>query len=235
MNPKEFDFNPHQFGIGGVYLYLVGACLFILSRIKVIKLTPKISFYFFHPEEIAKFYIVGRLITALYGMGIIILSYLIAKRLSLSKKESCLVCLLILISPLLILNAHYMYVDIPGLFWIMSSIFIVTQFTERFSLKKSFVAGIFTGLACGTKIPFAISLVIPLLGCLLFSRNFKNFFKSILLFLNLNFRHNLFFFVFLNTYKHSFAYFRELDFLLQCLFLLFFLLALKCLLYFQLK
>jgi len=76
MNPKNFNFNPHQYAVGGAYLYLVAGLLFLFSKIGLVFLGSNLGFYFLHPGEIAKFYIVGRAITALYGAGIV---WLVAK------------------------------------------------------------------------------------------------------------------------------------------------------------
>jgi len=184
IEPQKFNFNPHVYSIGGVYLYFVGFLLFLLAKLNFISLTKDIIFYFFHPEEIAKFYIVGRIVTAIYGVGVILLSYSLCKKVF--KKDmtkNFLSSFLILFAPLIILNSHYMYVDIPGLFWIMACLFITSSCIEKFSFKKVLLAGIFSGLACGTKITFFVSLIIPVLGIILILKNFKNIFKSICLIL----------------------------------------------------
>ena len=79
MQPKKIDFNPGQYTVGGAYLYLVGFILFLLSRLNLIKLTTDMGFYFLNPDKIGVFYIVGRTITILYGLGIIFFSYLDSK------------------------------------------------------------------------------------------------------------------------------------------------------------
>ena len=182
MKPTKFDFNPNQYSVGGCYLYLIGFFIFFLSKLKILKVTHNLTYYFFHPEEIAKFYIIGRIVTAIYGVGIILLSYLVSEKVF--KKDNTknfLPSFLILFAPLIILNSHYMYVDIPGLFWIMACLFITSSCIEKFSFKKVLLAGIFSGLACGTKITFFVSLIIPVLGIILILKDFGNIFKSICL------------------------------------------------------
>jgi len=181
MKPEKFDFNPHAYSIGGAYLYLVGLFLFLFSKLNFVVLSKDICFYFLHPEEIGKFYIIGRAITAIYGIGIILLSYLLCKKFFKDGLKSFLICLLILFSPLIILNSHYMYVDIPGLFWITACLFITSNSIEKFSFKNVFLAGIFAGLACGTKITFVVSIVIPLLGIFIIFKNPKDIVKNFLL------------------------------------------------------
>ncbi len=181
MNPKELDFNPNQFTVGGAYLYVIGFLLFLLSKFNLIVVTSDIAFYFLHPEEIAKFYIVGRFVTALYGIGIIVLSYFIFKKVFKNNIGSFISSLLILFTPLVLLNAHYMYVDVPGLFWIMVCLFVTVKFIEKFSFKKVFLAGLFSGLACGTKLTFGASLIIPVIGIILSCKDLKRLFKGLAL------------------------------------------------------
>jgi hypothetical protein len=178
MNPANFDFNPRAYSIGGAYIYLIGGVIFFLSKIGLLEVTRNLEYYFYHPEEMAKFYIVGRIVTVLYGVGIIILTYLILSRFTDKKWQSFTGASLLLLAPLMLLNSLYMYVDIPGVFWIMAGLYMTILFIERFSLKRIFLAGIFIGLALGTKITFAISSFIPILGLLLVFRNWKDFIKG---------------------------------------------------------
>ncbi|MGC8976614.1 MAG: ArnT family glycosyltransferase [Candidatus Ratteibacteria bacterium] len=173
MKPEKFDFNPHQFAIGGVYLYFVGFVIFILSKLKILFLTKEIDFYFKNPDQLSKFYITGRLITVFYATGMIILSYSIAKKLYKNSKNALLVTFLISFSPLIILNCSYMYVDIPGLFWIMACLYYSIKNFENPSFKNFFITGFFSGLATGTKIPLFISIFIPLISSILTFKEIK--------------------------------------------------------------
>jgi len=181
MNPGKFDFNPYQFAVGGVYLYLVGVFLFLFSKTGIIKLTKDLNFYFFNPGEIGKFYIVGRTITTFYGIGVLILSFLISKKIFKKEVNSFLTAILILFSPLIILNSSYMYVDIPGLFWVMMCLYFSIKTLENPSYKNFFLTGIFSGLACGTKISLFVSIFIPFItSILIYSKNIKKIILSLI-------------------------------------------------------
>ncbi|HOK57293.1 MAG TPA: phospholipid carrier-dependent glycosyltransferase, partial [bacterium] len=150
-----------------------------LSKLKILILTKNLDFYFNNPIEFSKFYIVGRLITVFYGIGVIILSFLIAKKLYKDNKRPFLISFLISFSPLIILNSSYMYVDIPGLFWIMACIYYSLKNFENLSYKNFFIAGVFSGLAMGTKIPLFTSIFIPYLtSILIYQKDIKKIFIS---------------------------------------------------------
>ncbi len=163
MNPKRCDFNPRQFSIGGAYLYPLGALLLGLSKLNLITLTSDLGFYFLHPEEIARFYLTGRFVSAFFGIGVVILTYLLTLRIWGEKSAGLIAGLLVSFSPLLVLNTHYMYVDIPGLFWIMLTLYLGVRFLQEKRPKFApFLLGVTSGLAAGSKLPFLPVFLIPL-------------------------------------------------------------------------
>ena len=180
MDPSKFNFNPHQSTVGGAYIYLVGVFIFLLSKIKIIKLTKDLSFYFYNPDEFAKLYIAGRLITVFFGIGIIVLSYLISSKIYKKKEDAFLMSLLLTFTPLIILNSLYMYVDIPGLFWITGCLYYSLKTIEKLNFKHSLLSGIFSGLAAGTKINLFTSLFLPFFSSILNFKNIKTFIISLI-------------------------------------------------------
>ncbi len=181
MKPGKFNFNPHQFAVGGAYLYPVGGLIFALSKLGIITLVPDINYYFYHPDEMAKFYVVGRSITAIYGAGIILLVFLLLAKLTSRKWQSFAGAFLLMFTPLMLLNSLYMYVDIPGMFWIMASLYATVLFMEKFSFRRVLLAGVFAGLACGTKVTFAVSFFVPAMGMFLLWGGWKKFIKGVCL------------------------------------------------------
>ncbi len=161
IDPKELRLNSGQFAVGGAFLYLYGIVLLFLSRLGFIRLTGNILFYFLNPREIARFYIAGRMLCSVYAMGTVLLTYLLAKKIWQSKTAGFLSAALLLFSPVFILNSHYMYVDIPGTFWIMLTLYLAVKFL-RDERSIPFVMGLTSGMAAGNKITFVLSFFIPL-------------------------------------------------------------------------
>jgi hypothetical protein len=172
INPRKLNFNTHQFAIGGAYIYLLGVILLIFSKLKLIYLTKNISFYFFHPFQIAKFYIVGRILSGLYGIGIILFTYLLGTNLWNNKNAGFYAGILTALSPLVLLNSHYMYVDIPGLFWTMLALFLAVKFLKGKTNKfMPFLIGVACGIASGNKLTFVLSFLIPFFTFVLLEKN----------------------------------------------------------------
>lgn len=153
-------FSLEQFSIGFAYLYLYGFLLLLLSLTGFIHLERDITYYFLNPEEIAKFYITGRTISLIYGLGIVLLTYIITKKISKNKSAAFLSGLFLIFSPLFLMNTHYMYVDIPGIFWIMLTIYLSVKYLDGEKISPFFI-GISAGMSAANKITFLLTFFIP--------------------------------------------------------------------------
>ncbi len=161
IKPGELDFHPRQFSIGGAYLYPLGALIFLCSKTGLLNLTRDITHYFAHPEDIARIYIFGRLVTLVFGMGIVLLVYLIALDIWKEKKTAFWAGFLTIFSPLFLLNIHFMYVDVPAIFWVMLSLFFSVRYCSKYYRYAPFLMGASAGLAAGSKLTFILSFFIP--------------------------------------------------------------------------
>jgi len=164
MKPSRFDFHPHQFGVGGVYLYSVGAIIFLLSRVNLVRVSQDLDFAFTNPDDFANLYLCGRGLTVFYAVATILLFYFLARRLLKNSASATVAGLMLTFTPLMILNTHYMYVDIPALFWVTATIYFTFLFLETRLLRWLVLAGVSAGLSSGCKFSLLVTLVIPLAG-----------------------------------------------------------------------
>jgi len=151
MNPKKFDFNPHYFVYPAFYTYVVGFIMYILHILKIIKLVPDVTFYFLHPEEMAKLYLTGRIITLLSALILIFIIFKIGNKF----KNECGIfsVFLIAFSPLFFINSHYMTIDIMMTLFAFTSFFYTLKFIDTKNTKYIYIASILAGLSGGTKYP----------------------------------------------------------------------------------
>lgn len=166
INFPLFKFSIEQFSIGGAYLYLYGLLLFLLGLIGFVDITREITYYFFHPKEIAMFYIIGRVLCVFYAIGIAILTYIIAWKICKNKLAAFISSIFLIFSPLFLLNSHYMYVDILGLFWIMLTLYFALRHLNGERINPFFI-GMISGMAAGNKITFLLTFFIPFLTFLI--------------------------------------------------------------------
>jgi len=167
IKPGEMDFHPRQFSIGGAYLYPLGALIFLCSKTGFLYLTRDIAHYFAHPVDIARIYFLGRFVTLVFGMGIVLLVYLTAHIIWKEKRTAFLAGILTIFSPLFLLNIHYMYVDIPAIFWVMLCMYFSVRYCSGPYRHAPFLMGASAGLAAGSKLTFILSFFIPALAFLL--------------------------------------------------------------------
>lgn len=182
MSPEKLDFNPHFFEYPSAQIYLVAVNLKILSLFNLVTLKPDIDYYFEHPEEMAKIYFSGRILTII--MSIVGLIFFISVATWLCGKNGSLFAVACLgLSPLYIINSHYMTVDIPMVFWIIVTIFFASMFVKKKKKYFLFLASFSAGIACGTKYPGGfVIFILPFVYKEVFQDSWKKIFFNTLLF-----------------------------------------------------
>jgi len=80
MNPRELDFDPQLYQYGGGYIYLIGAAVGVSSLLGLTTLSGNIGVYLTQPELFARFYIVARLVTLLFGAATLVATIRLARR-----------------------------------------------------------------------------------------------------------------------------------------------------------
>ncbi|HXK44834.1 MAG TPA: glycosyltransferase family 39 protein, partial [bacterium] len=154
MSPEKLDFNPPFFEYPSCQIYLVAITLKMVSVMKFVHLSSDISYYFNHPEEMGKIYFSGRLITVIMALCGVILFSIVAISLY-GKKGGLFATACLGLSPLYVINSHYMTVDIPMVFWMIVSLFLMIKFMRTEKFLFLYLASFFTGVAAGTKYPAA--------------------------------------------------------------------------------
>lgn len=108
--------------------------------------TEKISL-----SDYAKMFKVGRLISIVEGIILILLIFLITRNLY-NEKVGIIAALFSAIIPSLIYQSHFLVVDAPGVFWLILAFWFITTKVPAKKMTLWFIlAGLFIGLAVGTK------------------------------------------------------------------------------------
>ncbi len=151
MNPSKLDFNPKFFIYPSLYIYLVAIALKVSSLLGFLILTHSKEFYFANVDQIGSIYLVGRLITAMFGIGTVYLAYIIGGKLYTDKNVAILAAFFLAITPAFVVHSHFMTVDVSATFWILLAIFFSSKIYEHNNYKWYILAGLATGLATSTK------------------------------------------------------------------------------------
>ena len=80
MRPWPPDFDPRMYQYGGGYIYLVGAALGASAVSGLVHLTRDAGFYLEHPEQFARFYIVARCVSLVFGVLTLVAVHKLARR-----------------------------------------------------------------------------------------------------------------------------------------------------------
>jgi len=159
--PWEGPFDPEWYVIGGAYVYPLGAALKCSELLGLVTLKRDITFYIENPEEMAKLYLVGRVIDVLLAAATVLLVMLAARRLWGVASGLC-AGLLLATSPLLVMHAHFMYDDVPGTFWVALAILASSAIVKKGDRAAYVLAGLAAGLAAGTKLFHGFVIFLPL-------------------------------------------------------------------------
>jgi hypothetical protein len=163
MNPARLDFNPHLFHYGGCFIYKVGGALKIASLFDWVHLTPDLSYYFTHPEAMAKIYLAGRLVVVCSVLLSAFLLYLLGQMLY-GRETGLFAALFFVISPGVVASAHIMKPHLFAVCFVLLFLIFTLKIKESGARSSYILAGLSLGLAVGSAIYLAI-FFIHLLTC----------------------------------------------------------------------
>ena len=150
MSPSQLKLFPGFFGWPALQVYVVGGALKVASWVGAVELVPDMDFYFQHPEAMAKLYIVGRIVTLIFALGCIVVLALSAE-LIFGREAMGPAALILALMPVFAINAHYLTADIPMLFWICLTLLASVHILRGKGVRSYILAGVFLGLAAGTR------------------------------------------------------------------------------------
>ena len=155
MHPKSFDFNPRIFHYGGVYIYGLGAWLGLSHILGLIKISPDLSFYLQHPDEMGKIFTAGRVINIIFSVFTMIILFTISKKIY-SVRTAILSIIFFTVCPAMVFQAHIMKPYIIATFFAMLCIYYSLEIVTNPSTKNYVFCGIALGLTVGTMYVYGI-------------------------------------------------------------------------------
>ena len=156
MRPGEMKLFHGFFGWPALQFYVVGGALKVASWFGAVKLVPDLDFYFQNPDEMARLYVVGRVVTLLFALGTLVAVWLAGTRLF-GAAGGVAACLLLAVTPLFVINAHYMTADVPMLFWISLVVLASTYILRGGNWRAYALSGVALGLAAATRYQGALA------------------------------------------------------------------------------
>ncbi len=164
------DLNPHWFGppattiiymLAGIYtmIFLIGSRVGVFASFEDFKLL-----YYQDPTI---FYLSGRLLSAVFGTAIILLTYLIGEKIFKNKTIGLMAAVFMAITPWHVEYSKFVRMDTLMTFLILIAFWYCLNILEENKFSSYILASFFTGLAIVTKYPAVVFIPTIILAYLL--------------------------------------------------------------------
>jgi 4-amino-4-deoxy-L-arabinose transferase-like glycosyltransferase len=163
--PREgvWEWHPHTFKFPSLHLY----------TIRVFAILPSIVLHRagYIGERYWQFALfLGRGITLVMSLGVVLLTYLIGRRVF-NTKVGLLGALLLASNYLFVNDAHFATTDVPALFWTLAALYAAVLLHAGSRLKGYVVCGVLIGLAISAKYMGAVVLLVAAAQLILWTVN----------------------------------------------------------------
>ena len=164
MHPSAGNFDPRMYQYGGMWIYPVGAMLKLGSAVGLVTVRPDLDFYLDHPEQFARFYIVARVYSGLWGLVGVWAAFHLARRFSANRILSGAVAACFVFLPIVINGTHEAKPHLAGAVLVMLTALAGTKYVETGARRWWTITGVICGMAAGMVLSAAVALlVIPLM------------------------------------------------------------------------
>jgi len=164
MNPSRLDFNPRFYRYGGSYIYALAGIYFVCSKIGLLTLSTDTTYYLSHPDEMAKFYIIGRALSVFSGTAVIFFTYCLAMKLygGMTRRVPLLSAVFAAMLPVLFVDSITMRPQIYAAAWALAGIYTSTYIilyppSEIYHDKKNIAFIILTAVCLGISLGAALN------------------------------------------------------------------------------
>ena len=160
MDPKAGDFTTGLFGWPSLIFYIEGVGLAIATALGFVTLTRDPTFYFRDPEQLARMYLVGRVIVVVFGAASAVVVYRCGRDYY-NQRTGVVAGLVLGVLPLTTVHMHYMTGDIPMLFFAALGLYFCLRSGLSPRARWPVLAGIALGLAMSAK--YKAVILVPLI------------------------------------------------------------------------
>lgn len=146
MKPEQLKLDPKMYQYGSLYIYGAGALLSLSAKLGLLMISPDITAYFSDPAKMAALFLAGRAANIPFAAGIVILTFLIGRKLF-GTRSGLIAALLCAVSPLLVFQAHIMKPYCIASFFALASMWYAIAITEEQSSAPALRSGVAAGLS----------------------------------------------------------------------------------------
>ncbi len=170
------DLNPHWFHKPAFFMYVLFfeyGVFFVIGKIAGMWESVG-GFAVSYIKNPGPFYIIGRITVAAFGMGVIVVTYLISKTLF-NRKNAVFSALILAVSVGHVMVAKDIKADIPCAFFTILSVYFLILYLKFGRTRSILLSAVFAGIGTATKY-YSIVMLAPISVALFW--NFRNYNKQ---------------------------------------------------------
>ncbi len=191
LQAPAYDLNPHFFEYPSLYLYLTAALYFVVGLFMLLcgVIGSLAELYPYAQEHLFLFHVLGRLLTAGFGVATIYFTFLSARALW-GQTVALLAAWFLTVSYLHFTDSHFIATDVPSAFFVVYTFYVALTAAQTQRAQKNYLAAFLSGLAASVKYPNGLVLLTVYGAALAICRStgvgwFKIFFPKLFLKLSL--------------------------------------------------
>lgn len=153
--------NPGFYNYGSLFIYLTNLAIVTGSLFGLIDLPHRDIFSAI--DEFAKLYLAGRTMAVVLAIGTVYLVYVLGRR-AYGRAIGLVAALFMAILPIHVMHSHYLAVDVPATFFVTAALVFAVHIPGGHKLRYYLLAGLFAGLAAGTKYNTGLVILSPIVA-----------------------------------------------------------------------
>lgn len=142
LNPKHFDWPTFYYYIN----YIFFSVIFFIERV-----ANRVGYPIPWIVDTLNFYYLSRIITVVFGSLSVVFMYLLAKTCTGNRSIAVISAVILGILPFHILRSSQALTDVPMVFFIITSLYLLAKNLENFNWRNIYLSCFFAGLAVSTK------------------------------------------------------------------------------------
>lgn len=161
VNLFSGELSPGFYNYGSLFIYLANIATVIGTVTGAINLPS--GDVFAKIGEFAKLYMAGRIVAVALGILTVYLVYALGRR-TYGRRAGILAALFMAVLPIHVMHSKFIAVDVPATFFVVLALIFAMRIADGLKLRDYILAGLFAGLAAGTKYNAALVLLSPLVA-----------------------------------------------------------------------
>ena len=148
MDPRKRDFDPRLYQYGGGYIYLIAAALGSSSLVGLATLSGDAGVYLAEPELFARFFVIARIVTLIFGALTLVATIKLARRAA-GSVAGWIAFVFVAASPVFITGVLEAKPHVPSVCMLLWAILSALKYESKGRRRDALLMGVQAGYAFG--------------------------------------------------------------------------------------